>query len=296
MTSPNNSERLLHSLSEKISQAESLQSEYARELEGYSNALSQLESRYKYYRLISWFRSPSEMYNLWPVGVVICGPLIVFALFFVVTLTATNSSSLSLRIGGSGAILSTGVFLGLLYLPNKESLRNSLSSIQAHLVKDRKVVGSLRDEFDKVSNSLNSFRKSRYELVSSIQFKREQLLKLNWKAMRGYELEKYLAAVFSSLGYTVEETGKSGDQGVDLVVQRNGLRTAIQVKGYLNNVSNDAVQQVVAGMKIYSCRNCAVITNSKFTSSAIELATANRCRLIDEVSFENFVLGRVKLV
>ncbi len=49
-------------------------------------------------------------------------------------------------------------------------------------------------------------------------------------------------------------------------------------------------------MAHYQCHACAAITNSRFTSSAVALAKSTNCRLIDEESFRDFVMGRIELV
>ena len=113
--------------------------------------------------------------------------------------------------------------------------------------------------------------------------------------MRDTEWENYLAEVFRELGAEVELTKTVGDQGVDLVVEINGRRIAIQAKGYENAVSNSAVQQAVAGKAPYGCDGCSVLTNSRFTRSAVELAASNRCTLIGEDEFPAFVLGELRI-
>lgn len=113
--------------------------------------------------------------------------------------------------------------------------------------------------------------------------------------MRGVELEQYLEEVFTLLGYAVEATRTTGDQGIDLIVVRGNLRIAIQVKGYFNSVGNAAIQEAYAGMAHYKCHRCAVITNSRFTSGAVELAKSTRCLLIHEDNFRAFVFGEIDL-
>jgi restriction system protein len=67
--------------------------------------------------------------------------------------------------------------------------------------------------------------------------------------MSGTEFEDRLAVLFGNLGYNVQRTGKIGDYGVDLVIEKNGIRTAVQAKCYKpGKVHPDAVQQVYAGM------------------------------------------------
>jgi len=53
----------------------------------------------------------------------------------------------------------------------------------------------------------------------------------------------------------------------------------IPTKCYTGSVSNSAVQEIVAGMKYYSCQRGVVVTNSTFTKAAIELARKNTIQL-----------------
>jgi restriction system protein len=91
------------------------------------------------------------------------------------------------------------------------------------------------------------------------------------------------------LGFTVDRTRYVGDQGVDVIAEYRGLRFAIQAKRYINNVGNDAVQQVVAGRAMYGCQGAMVVTTSGFTSSACQLADVNGCHLIDGAQITNLV-------
>jgi len=131
---------------------------------------------------------------------------------------------------------------------------------------------------------------------NSLERVRRDLYRQNWKAMRDVEFEQFLEKVFLALGYLVETTATTGDQGVDLIVAKDGIRVAIQVKGYHSSVSNGAIQEAFAGMAHYQCHACAAITNSRFTSSAVALAKSTNCRLIDEESFRDFVMGRIEFV
>lgn len=99
--------------------------------------------------------------------------------------------------------------------------------------------------------------------------------------MSGVEFEEFVGKIFVKLGYTIEITKASGDQGVDLIAKKDGKVLAIQAKCYSGVVGNHAIMEVVAGMKYYDCNCCMVVTNSTFTPAARELATANNVELWD---------------
>lgn len=99
--------------------------------------------------------------------------------------------------------------------------------------------------------------------------------------MNGYEFEKFMGELYEKMGYSVELTPKSGDQGADLIITKYGERTAVQTKNYTENVPNKAIQEVVASKNYYKCTSCSVVTNSYFTKSAIDLGNVNGVKLID---------------
>lgn len=99
--------------------------------------------------------------------------------------------------------------------------------------------------------------------------------------MAGRTFEKYLAVVFRKHGYRVELTRASKDQGADLVITKDGRRTAVQAKRWKQHVGNSAVQEIVAAKAIYKAEHAMIVTNSFFTKPAQQLARANDVVLWD---------------
>ena len=91
--------------------------------------------------------------------------------------------------------------------------------------------------------------------------------------MEGRQFEYFCADVLKRNGYkNVYVTKGSGDQGVDILAERDGIKYAIQCKRYSNVIGNSAVQEVHAGAKFYGCHIGIVVSNNSFTKSAHELA------------------------
>ncbi|KZN30050.1 hypothetical protein N480_03650 [Pseudoalteromonas luteoviolacea S2607] len=108
-------------------------------------------------------------------------------------------------------------------------------------------------------------------------------------AMNGFEFEEFLAKLFIALGYDVTETKKTGDQGADLFVEKFGRKVVIQAKNYSGNVGNSAVQQALSAKTFYNCDDAMVVTNSYFTHSANELASASAIKLVDRSELMNYL-------
>jgi len=103
--------------------------------------------------------------------------------------------------------------------------------------------------------------------------------------MTGLEFEHFCAETLKRNGYTeVEVTQASGDQGVDVLAQKDGLQYAVQCKYYSSTVGNAAVQQAYAGKAYYDCDAAMVMTNSTFTQSARDLAERTGVELWEYVT------------
>ncbi|MDB5334635.1 MAG: hypothetical protein JWN70_254 [Planctomycetaceae bacterium] len=204
------------------------------------------------------------------------------------------------------------IFLGLcimaylLFYPFTEKVEARLAEL--HLEREAKVryaanlrqnLSEARDLFARLTELRSCQMAHKYaldeydRLAKEFKSRRNDLLNVEWSTLRGCDFELFLKDVFEELGFNVRTTKISGDQGVDLVASKGQVRIAIQAKGWANNVSNSAVQAVVAGKLHYDCTSCVVITNSSYTRSARELARSTNCRLIDRTEIRNLVHGKI---
>lgn len=91
--------------------------------------------------------------------------------------------------------------------------------------------------------------------------------------MDGHQYEHRCAQYLGENGFTnITVTQGSGDQGIDVIAYKTGIKYGIQCKYYEGTVGNKAVQETFAGAKFYDCAKAMVITNSTYTKSATELA------------------------
>jgi len=150
-------------------------------------------------------------------------------------------------------------------------------------------LGYLHDDFKKHGVALS--QKDFYRMLRRFIDERERdftLKSLHNGAMRRFDdldgagFEALIKRLYEGAGYTAQLTGRTGDQGGDLVVVRGDVKKVIQVKLRSKlGVGNDAVQQVVAAKAIYNCPSAVVITNSSFTPEAEELARVHGVELVD---------------
>ena len=127
-----------------------------------------------------------------------------------------------------------------------------------------------------------------YAPVNPLDMVETQLYAID--CMEGHEFEFWCADALRNLGYHhVEVTPGSGDQGVDVLAQKDGIKYAVQCKRYNSDPGNKPVQEVHAGKAIYHCHVGVVITNQHFTTGAKELAEATGTLLWDREWIQKYL-------
>lgn len=100
--------------------------------------------------------------------------------------------------------------------------------------------------------------------------------------MEGREFELFCAELLQSRGFEeVEVTKSSGDYGIDILAEKEGVTYAIQCKRYSAPVGVKAVQEAYAGRDYYDRMVGAVLTNQYFTDPAIKAARKLKILLWD---------------
>ena len=110
-----------------------------------------------------------------------------------------------------------------------------------------------------------------YEEIVGVKFRED---------MSPREFEHYCAAVLREMKWKARVTQASGDQGVDIVAEKRGMRIVIQCKKYSKPVGNRAVQEIVAAIAHEGARRGVVVATADYTPAAVKLAASNQVLLL----------------
>lgn len=108
----------------------------------------------------------------------------------------------------------------------------------------------------------------------------------------GYAFEDYLANVFATLNYKVEQTNRSGDYGADLILESlEGKIIVIEAKRYQknSNIGVSAVQSVYTAKSYYQADEAWIMTTSNFTNQAEKMANKIKVKLYPRVELARIV-------
>lgn len=110
-------------------------------------------------------------------------------------------------------------------------------------------------------------------------------------AQDGLDFEVLCTQILAAKGYeNVELTPTTGDYGVDIFAEKDGVRWAFQCKYYSNPVGVRAVQEIYSGRDFYHCMVGVVMTNSRFTKNAVILANELNILLWDGKMLDKLLL------
>ena len=88
---------------------------------------------------------------------------------------------------------------------------------------------------------------------------------LSWE-----DMEHLVGELFEKKGYDVEVTKLTGDFGIDVWVEKNGMKIGIQVKHWNNDVGFDDVAKTLGSNLGKANRYIIISTKSGFTPQALE--------------------------
>lgn len=86
------------------------------------------------------------------------------------------------------------------------------------------------------------------------------------------EFERWCAETLEAQGWSARTTKGSGDQGADVIAERNGVRLVVQCKLYSRAVGNKAVQEAFSAKQFEGADIACVMTNAPYTPAARALA------------------------
>lgn len=101
-----------------------------------------------------------------------------------------------------------------------------------------------------------------------------------WAALDGIGFEQAMAKLYREQGFDVEFTPRTNDQGVDLILRKNGAISIVQCKAYTNNVGVSAVRELIGVRSSWPNTTEAILaTVFDFSSAAKTLATEQHIKL-----------------
>lgn len=88
------------------------------------------------------------------------------------------------------------------------------------------------------------------------------------KSMNPYDFEEFVCKYFESVGYKVTRTSKSGDQGIDGILEKNGSKTIVQAKRVQKYVGQPIIRDVYGTMIAENADAAFIVTTGKVSQQS----------------------------
>lgn len=118
------------------------------------------------------------------------------------------------------------------------------------------------------------------------------------KKINPYDFEAYVGNIYEKMGYSIKMTPKSGDSGVDLVLEKKNQKFIVQCKRYNGTVSSSEVRAFLGTMVFHQAEYGKFVTTGKFSSNCYEFEDKFNIELVDGfelMKLSNTVVGKNEL-
>jgi hypothetical protein len=110
------------------------------------------------------------------------------------------------------------------------------------------------------------------------QWRREQ--SAWWQSLSGWRFEAELARLFERRGYETRNLGGAGDEGIDLILRKDGSEILVQCKAHARPVGPGAVRDLYGAMMHKRAEEAWLVSTMGFSQAAKKFAAGKPLRLI----------------
>lgn len=115
--------------------------------------------------------------------------------------------------------------------------------------------------------------------VRKIQLSRKTIKEL--QCMDPFEFEDYVAAIYRKLGYSVQQTKRTGDGGKDIIIRKDGKTYYVECKRYQKPIDAHKMRDFIGACAIGGPHIGGIyVTTSSFTKDAEQAAKQRGIQLI----------------
>ncbi len=193
-----------------------------------------------------------------------------FILIIIILGESLNFGRLSVAVFVSVFI---GIAIAIFFVPKKEPSfikEKEMEELKEEIEYLRRTVDWERDKF------LGEI----YERRRKAEEAESRKLASGWVNMSGHVFEKQVGELYLRMGFSVEITKGSGDGGIDLYIEKEGIRYAVQCKNHHKPIAPASVRDFYGAMMHDKLHDGIFISSGGFTKGAREFADG-KVKLLD---------------
>lgn len=137
-------------------------------------------------------------------------------------------------------------------------------------------ISIINPQYREISKRVKNFERAKNEY--DLWWRRTQ--QDFWLSLSGKGFEHELSKLYSRMGYQVHLTPTSGDQGIDIILDKEGKRTIVQCKAHKKPVGPHVIRDLYGTLMSSGADEAILASVSGFTSGVVDYASGRPIRLI----------------
>ncbi|MDE6436926.1 MAG: restriction endonuclease, partial [Muribaculaceae bacterium] len=154
-------------------------------------------------------------------------------------------------------------------------------------------------DFDGIKEEVQVVRKKYLDELSLLNERDSDRLVLSKRVedlleLSPREFEHYVGELFFNLGFEVEVTPYSNDQGIDIIMFKGHEKYGVQCKRYKGSVGSPDIQNFIGALDHLKADKGIFVTTGSFTFEAEKMASQHPIQLINRVDLANLIMESLK--
>ena len=137
-----------------------------------------------------------------------------------------------------------------------------------------------QEEAERIRREAERVRREAERPLLEAERARRREFREYWMSLSGVEFEQELGEVFKRLGYVVQSTPSTGDQGIDLILRKDGKTTIVQCKGYQSPVGPSVARELFGSLVASKADNAILACTGGFTQGVKQFVRGKRINLL----------------
>ena len=163
----------------------------------------------------------------------------------------------------------------------REDLRRQAEGAQQEAEKEReRIYREAERAQQEAERKRERVRREAERVQQEAERTRRRKLRDFWMSLSGREFEQELATLYRRQGYEVQSTPTSGDEGIDLIIRKNGEKTVVQCKSHKAPVGPAIVRELYGSMVASRADNAILACTGGFTKGVRDFAKGKPIELI----------------
>ena len=104
------------------------------------------------------------------------------------------------------------------------------------------------------------------------------------------DFELYIGSLFQHLGYIIEVTPYVNDKGLDIIMEKDGVKYGVQCKRYKGTVGSPDIQTFLGALSHAKADKGFFVTTGMFSFEAEKMAAEHPVQLINRIDLAKLIL------